>query len=546
MGDDDNPHGDGRGRDRKETYYRAILNHLHDEIVVIDPTGRITDANEVPLSVTGHRREALIGRNFTDIFNEFTAPGGGEVDIARVFASGEPGAPGVDIGHVFASGEPFRGRLERSDGPDAKTVLEVFISPIRGRNQEITHAVVAVRNVTREVMLQERIQLGNKIQAVGTLAGGIAHEFNNLLMSILLNIESVLRFYRDDAFVRESLGIAYKASLQARDLVGQLLVFGRQTRKTREPLHLTPLVKETVRLFCGTLPETVEFAQTIAAGPDRVSAAPEEIHQILVNLMTNAVDAMKDGGGRLGVGLDAVTLGSDADLVRPGLAGGSYVRLTVSDTGHGISPGDLDQIFDPFFTRNRAGERAGMGLSITHGIVSGLNGAVTVKSAPGKGAEFRVYLPAVEHREPAAWEPERTRADGSGSILLVDDNRLILNTLTTILTRHGYRVCAVAGGPEALALFTADPDRFDLLITDLVMPDMDGLSLTREVLAVRTRLPVILLSGAGAAVEPGNPEQWGVRAVVRKPVLFSEFHQTIRHVLGSSATGPPPRQGDNR
>jgi len=504
---------------RKEKYYRTILSHLHDEIFVIDRSNRITDANKDFLAATGDHRNELIGRSYIDVFKDY---GTGDDHIEDK----------LRLGGVFKTGDSAQCRLEGRTAEDLRTFLDIVISPIRDMDQRVTHVIMAVRDVTTEVLLQESMNQMNKIQAVGTLAGGIAHEFNNILMSILLNVESVLKSYKDNAFIRESLTIAYKASLNARDLIQQLLLFGRQSGQAHRPLFVSPLVKEASKLFQASLPETIKYDENIRPDSDRVLASPEEIHQIFINLLTNAADAMGEKGGSLTVTLDNVTLGSGgAGLIQPDLEPGTYLRLTVKDTGQGIADDDLPRIFDPFFTLNDPGSRTGMGLSIIHGIVDNLDGAVTVDSELGKGSVFNVLLPVTEQAKAAEPEPVPSISSKGEHLLLVDDNALIVNTLESILARHGYQVSCMTESSEALELFKKNPDRFDLMITDLVMPGMDGVELIKEVFAVRADMPVILLTGVDVKADRKDVDELGIEATVTKPVLFSELDETIRKIL---------------
>ncbi len=369
--------------ERKENYYRTILNHLHDEIFVIDRSNKITDANKDFLVATGSDRKTLIGRSYIDVFKAYGTGDGTIEDKLR-------------LADVFDTGDPVQCRLEGRTAEDLRTILDIVVSPIRDLDQRVTHVIMAVRDVTHEAFLQESMSQMNKIQAVGTLAGGIAHEFNNILMSILLNVESVLKSFKDNAFIRESLTIAYKASLNARDLIQQLLLFGRQSGQDHRLLFVSPLVKETSKLFQASLPETIKYDENIRPESDRVMASPEEIHQIFINLLTNAANAMAEGGGRLTVTLDNLTLDSGAaGRVQPNFEPGTYLRLTVKDTGQGIDHDVLPRIFDPFFTLNDPGGGTGLGLAIVGRMLQAHGGELAIRSELGLGTLVTVALPRV-------------------------------------------------------------------------------------------------------------------------------------------------------
>ncbi|MBW2154465.1 MAG: response regulator, partial [Deltaproteobacteria bacterium] len=351
-------------------------------------------------------------------------------------------------------------------------------------------------DITEQKRLQTRLEQAQKMEAIGTLAGGIAHDFNNILMPIILQTEMLLLEARDNGSVRARLQEVLKASLRARDLVKQILTFSRQGEQHVIPVNMTGIIKEAVKLLRATLPATIEIRLHLEADPDTVMAEPTQLHQVLINLCTNAAHSMrKKERAVLDIGLGNVEIDVKTAAEHPDLKPGSYVRMTVSDTGHGIDPSVINRIFDPFFTTKARGEGTGMGLSVVHGIVKNCGGAVTVKSKPGKGAVFHVYFPQIEGKASMSIESVQALPVGNERILVVDDEKPMVDTLTQMLDRLGYKVTARTSSIEALEAFRVKSEEFDLIITDQTMPNMTGEHLAQEILGIRPDVPVILCTG---------------------------------------------------
>lgn len=379
--------------------------------------------------------------------------------------------------------------------------------------------------------LEGQLRQAQKIEAIGTLAGGIAHDFNNILSAVIGYTQISLDDVEKGTTLETNLQEVLKAGRRARDLVKQILTFSRQTEQERKPLEITPIVKEALKLLRASLPSSIEIHQDIGTDLGTVLADPTQIHQVLMNLCTNAAHAMGERGGIVEVNLANVELGPDFTSRHPQVSPGRYLQLTVSDTGHGIDPPIIERIFDPFFTTKERGEGTGMGLAVVHGIVKSYGGTISVYSEPGKGSTFHVYFPLIEGQveaEAGVGEPIPT---GNERILFVDDEQTIVDVGKQILERLGYQVVTRTSSIEGLELFRAQPDKFDLVITDMTMPHMGGGELAEELMRIRPDIRVILCSGYSEKITEAKAKATDIRAFVGKPILKRDIAKTVRRVL---------------
>jgi CheY-like chemotaxis protein/anti-sigma regulatory factor (Ser/Thr protein kinase) len=341
-----------------------------------------------------------------------------------------------------------------------------------------------------------------------------------------------------DSPVQADLAQVYRAGERAKDLVMQILSFSRQQEQNAVPIQIRPIIKEVLKFLKSTLPASIGIRQALVNGEEKILADPTKIHQVLMNLCTNAAHAMDNTGGTLTVGLDTVTLDPDDVAGHPDLKPGRFLKLTVTDTGHGIDPDILPKIFDPYFTTKEKDKGTGLGLATVHGIVRSYGGVVTVYSEPGLGATFHVYFPVID--DPAGSDPVPagtgsgggTPVRGNAAILFVDDEPAIADLGKQLLTHLGYRVASLVDPVAALALFKDNPDRFDLVITDLTMPGMKGDRLAGELIKIRPDIPVILCSGFRVPISEGMAETAGIKAFVVKPFLKQDLAAVIHQVLG--------------
>ncbi len=386
----------------------------------------------------------------------------------------------------------------------------------------------------RRQQLERQLQQAQKMEALGTLAGGIAHDFNNILAGIIGYTQIAMSEVQKGSALHGYLERVLTAGERAGDLVKQILTFSRRSEIEPKPVKIKTLIKEVLKLVRATLPVTVEMVQQIKSDAT-VMADPVQIHQVMMNLCANAGYAMRAKGGRLTVCLEDVVLDEAFTRQYTNLKTGPYLKLSVCDTGHGIAPEHLHRIFEPFFTTKPKGEGTGMGLSVVHGIVTALKGVVTVRGTPGQGAQFDVYLPALE----GAPADTPARADalpvGTERILFVDDEQFQSDMLKHMLGLLGYKVQTRTSSVEALALIEADPGAFDLVITDMVMPEMTGDVLATRILGRRPDMPIIMCTGFSENITEERAKSLGIRAFALKPLAMETLARLIRQVLDASS-----------
>ncbi|NIO86189.1 MAG: PAS domain S-box protein [Candidatus Aminicenantes bacterium] len=388
------------------------------------------------------------------------------------------------------------------------------------------------RDITARKHLEEQLRDASKMEALGTLVGGIAHEFNNVLAIIMGNAELSLVDVPEWSPVHYNLEEIRAASLRAKDVVRQLLSYVRKIEYKKKPLRLIPVVKDSAKFLRAAIPTNIDIHQTINAEADTVLADPTQINQVLINLCTNAYHAMEESGGNLEIAVHNVVLEEDSVNIDPALVPGNYVKVTVSDTGKGISPQIIDRIFDPFFTTKEVGKGSGMGLSVVHGIIKSYGGAISVESEPGKGTTVNLFFPVVEGEAALEFKPVLEESPtGNERILFIDDEKSMVNMAREILERLGYQVETKMSPVEALELFRSKPDEFDLVITDMAMPKMTGDILAKKILTIRPDIPVILCTGFTEKISEENAYEIGIKAFLTKPLVMREFAVKVRKVL---------------
>lgn len=401
-----------------------------------------------------------------------------------------------------------------------------------GIDRDITEVKLAQEEKAR---VQKQLQQAQKMEAIGTLAGGIAHDFNNILAAIIGYTGMMEMFdVPEDSPMRARIKEVLKAANRAKDLVQQILTFSRQTEQESKPVQLNYIVKEALKFLRASLPTTIEFRQNIADEEFIALADPTQMHQVLMNLCTNAGHAMLETGGKLKVELSALNLDAQSVKRFPELKPGPHLKMTVSDTGHGMTPEIMERLFDPFFTTKKPGEGTGMGLAVVHGIVKSHEGVITVDSELGEGTIFQIIIPRIEM---GAVEPATKTAPsmptGTERILFIDDEHSLVTIVQEILERLGYDVVSKTSSREALELIRSQPKRFDLVITDQTMPHMTGIELAQKILRIRSDIPVILCTGHSEAATPERIKAVGIRELINKPLDPSGLARTVRKVLDS-------------
>jgi len=379
--------------------------------------------------------------------------------------------------------------------------------------------------------LQEHLQRAQRLEALGTLAAGIAHDFNNILGAMIGYAELALLHTPPDSKNFGHLRMVLNAGQRAKDLVRQILVFSRQSEEECKPVQIVHIVNEVLYFMRASLPATIEIRKTIDHDAGMIMADPVQIHQVLMNLCTNAHHAMCRKGGILDIRVTSATVPPEGDVSCPGLKPGAYVRLTVSDTGHGMDEATMARIFDPYFTTKEKGVGTGLGLAVVHGIIQKYGGGVTVQSEPGKGAVFDLYFPVISKGRVSESPIEQELPTGHESVLLVDDDPLHLEATRNMLEYLGYRVEPRSSSTEALEIFAQAPQRYDLVVTDVTMPRMTGEKLAAEIIKIREDMPVVLCTGFGEQVVEEHAKPAGVRSLIVKPFRIAKLARVVRDVL---------------
>jgi len=381
--------------------------------------------------------------------------------------------------------------------------------------------------------LQTRSQ---KLEALGTLAGEIAHDFNNILMAINGNVQLAMADVPPEHAVQQSLAEILKAGTRASGLVKRILGFSRPQEQKRQEVQLQPVIEEALKLIRATLPARILFRAHFSEDLPAAKVDAGQIHQVIVNLATNAAHAIGEKNGTIEVRLDAVTVNADDRHAAGNLQDGKYLRLHLSDDGCGMDRATLNRIFDPFFTTKKQGEGTGLGLSVVHGIVAGLNGAIAVTSQPGEGTAFHLFFPvATEAMEADAPAPSQAKQSRCEHILYVDDEEALVFLGTRLLERRGYRVSGFTDAVDAMKEFRAHPEVFDVVVTDLSMPRMSGFELTEEIHAIRADIPVVLTSGNLQTEDQERAEILGIRETIQKPATADKLAGALEKILSEQA-----------
>ncbi|HEY7492641.1 MAG TPA: ATP-binding protein, partial [Candidatus Tectomicrobia bacterium] len=413
-----------------------------------------------------------------------------------------------------------------------RTAHEALEERVQERTAELATTLEQLQaEMVERQRLAEELRQGQKMEAVGRLAGGVAHDFNNILAAIIGYTELATLNMPASSPAWHQLQEVLRACQRAKALVQQILTFSRRTEQAHTPVQLSPLVKEALALLRASLPSTIEIRQHIAPNVGAVLADPNQLHQVIINLCANAEYAMRQAGGVLEVRLEAVDVDAILAAQHPTLCLGPHVRLTVRDTGQGMPPEVVQCIYDPFFTTKAAGEGTGIGLSVVHGIVVNHGGTITVESQVGEGTTFTIYLPRIAWDMAVEGQADETIPHGQGRLLFVDDEPALVRLGYSVLTQLGYDVAAYTSSPEALAAFQAAPQRFDLVITDYTMPQMTGDVLTCALRRLRPDIPIILETGFSHTIDAEQAAALGINAFLLKPWTVRELARTIAQVL---------------
>jgi PAS domain S-box-containing protein len=428
--------------------------------------------------------------------------------------------------------ESSHDEVELIDG----TILDRHSAPVRDKLEKYYGRIWYFRDITEGRKMELKLRQAQKMESIGQLAGGIAHDFNNILSAIVGNIYLLKLDAADNPAILEKLEHISLATRRAADLVNQILTFSRQGKQEREPISLNDVVLEALKLLRASVPASIRIQTELTKTPT-VLANATAVHQVIMNLGTNAWQAMGDQAGELKV--EMMVLEVDVDFVKthPELHPGSYVQLSVSDTGTGMDRATLDHIFEPFFTTKAIGEGTGLGLAVVHGIMKSHDGSISVYSEPGKGTVFHLYFPVFE-AEAVVREAETNPIPRGQEeqILFVDDEEVLANLGKKMLERLGYQVTVKTSALEAIAAVRDQPERFDLVITDLTMPVMNGAKLGSELLQLQPGLPIIITTGYTGVMTTGKAREAGFQEVLTKPITARALGEAVRRVLQSAAS----------
>jgi len=497
---------------KSEAKSQLILQTIPSGLFTVDTDRKITYWNKEAEKITGLKTKEVIGKNCIEALDCDDCKGCGLFDKK----ADEPLYEKECLLHVEGK----------------KIIISKNTDSLKDENGQLVGGLVSFVDITKSKRLEAQLLQSQKMESIGTLAGGIAHDFNNILLPIIGYTEMAMAEMPENSTARIELEEVIKSSNRAKELVLQILTFSRNHSKEQKPLEIQSVIKEALKFLRVSIPTTIEISQSIDNECGAVMGNPTQIHQILMNLCTNAYHAMEDKGGVLLVSLANVHLDAESIASYPGLNSGDYVKLTISDTGHGMEKAVKDRIFEPYFTTKEVDRGTGMGLSVVHGIVTSHNGYITAYSEPDKGTTFNVYLPRIDMRgmETEA-DPFESIQMGDEHILLVDDEEKNVHMLRQMLEFLGYKVTGQHSSLDALEAFRSQPDKFDLVLTDMTMPNMTGDILAKELMGIKPDIPIILLSGFSQKMSEEKARAIGIREYIMKPVVMSDFAKTIRKVL---------------
>ncbi len=502
---------------QSEEKFRDLFNNAWDTIFICEREGLFLEVNQIACDRYGYSREEFLQITLKDL----DTPDHSKRLSERTKAIVQKGH------HIFETLHITK---------DKRTIpVEISGRAIDYKGQpaiiSIVRDITYRKNVEVEKKkLEAQLQQAQKMESIGTLAGGIAHDFNNILSIILGNTELAIDDVPEWSPARLNLEEVQAASIRAKDVVRQLLSFARKTEYERKPIRVAPIIKEFLKLLRSSIPSIIDIRQNIPKAVDTILADPTQINQVMINLCANAAHAMEKEGGILEISLENVIL-DDSTAHLHDLFPGRFVKMSISDTAQGIPPDNINRIFDPFFTTKEVGKGVGLGLAVVHGIVMNHGGAITVDSEYEKGTKFSIFFPVVEMKPALEIPIDEDLPTGKEMILFVDDEESIIKMGRQRLERLGYKVEAKTCPLEALELFRSMPDNFDLVITDMTMPKMTGDQLAKEILNIRSDIPIILCTGFSEKISEEKAKGIGVRQYIEKPLNKHDLAVAIRKVL---------------
>jgi PAS domain S-box-containing protein len=495
--------------------YKALTDNLHVGIYrnTVGSEGQFLEANPAIVEIFGFKnKEEFLNIQVSDLYQN---PADREKFNEKMRTIG------------FVRNEELL--LKKKDG--SPIICSISAVAVKGKHGKVKNYDGVIEDITELKQLENQLHQAQKMEAIGTLAGGIAHDFNNILSAIMGYTELSKMEAPEGGQLKQNLEEIYNASIRAKDLVNHILAFSRQSGPERKPIRISPVVKEAIKMLRASLPTTIEIRHHIEEDVGTIEADTTQIHQVLMNLCTNAYQAMSDKGGILEIGLSNTHVNASQAFLNPNIRPGHYLKLTISDTGQGMDVQVLKRIYEPYYTTKAKGTGTGLGLAVVHGIVKSFNGTITVKSKPNEGTTFQIFIPRVKKAIKSAPRLREDLQTGDEQILLVDDEQAIVDIGKQMLERLGYTVSTRTCGVEALELFKTQPEKYDLIITDLTMPNMTGEKLARELLKIHSGIPIILCTGFSDQLTKEEAIEIGISEFIMKPIAMNQMAKTIRKAL---------------
>lgn len=491
----------------------AAINTIDETIIITDSQGIIQYVNPAFERTTGYSSHEALGESI-----HMLESGKHDQNFYQ------------NMQQAVARDDIWKGLVINKKKDGSLYDVEATLSCTRLPDGTVSNHITVQRDVTRELKLEQQYRQAQKMEAIGALAGGIAHDFNNILAAILGYTQIAIETVHDRPKTRKHLQAILKATERAGSLVKQILTFSRKTDQEQKPVMPKTVIREALKLLRASLPSTIEIRQNIRSD-SVVMADPTQIHQVIMNLCTNAGYAMQEQAGKLGISLEDVDLDTASAEQYPELSPGQHVKLLITDTGNGISPEIIERIFDPFFTTKPHGEGTGLGLSVVHGIIKSCGGTISVRSEAGRGTEFEIYLPVIKSEATIETQETGPLPLGTESILFVDDEPMLVDISKKILESLGYRVAVCTASNEALTLFKEEPMAFDAVLTDYTMPQMTGIDLAREIMTIRPDIPVMLCTGCTETIMQQKAREVGIHECILKPLKLHNLATAVRRAF---------------
>ncbi|WP_175530221.1 hybrid sensor histidine kinase/response regulator [Desulfobacula phenolica] len=498
---------------KSEKKYRTLFHKSNDGIIVHNLNGQILDINNKIEQMLDYQTDDFTQLNLKELLPPF------DMEILKEVLE-ETKIKGYT---------KFETKLNRHDG----SIIDVEVSSsIVDQNAGTVQSIV--RDLTDQKEMEKRVLHSQKMESIGSLAGGIAHDFNNILFPIVGMSEMLLEDMPEQSPVHENVQVILKAGQRAAKLVQQILTFSRQNEHKVIPVRIQQVLKEVLRLTRSTIPSNIEIVQQIQHDCGLVMADPTQIHQVAMNIITNAFHAIEFEGGIITVLLKEILLEGD-DLVSTSLGSDRYAKLSISDNGHGILPELMNKIFEPYFTTKGQGKGTGLGLSVVYGIIKDHKGEITVDSEPQKGTTFNIFLPIMKKTSVVRQIKAGDQPTGDERVLLVDDEESIIKISSQMLIRLGYKVTSFVNSLEALEAFKDKPDTFDIVITDMTMPLMTGNQLAKELMTIRPNIPIVMCTGFSESIDQEKAKASGFKGLLMKPIFKSDMANMVRKVLDKAS-----------